>query len=246
MKKNVQPCNLVIDVGNTLTKVAIFCNDDLIFTERYPKITSQLVAEVTKNFNIARAIVSSVGELPLGFESFFSNKINILHFSSEVSIPLKNRYKTPATLGTDRLALAVAASSIYPNSNLLIIDSGSAITYDIVTEHGEYIGGAISPGIEMRFKALNAYTVKLPLLAIDNNFPLIGTTTKESMLSGVLNGALNEVDGYIQDVSKDYSTLKVVFTGGNANFFDKKLKNTIFVHPNLLIFGLNRILNYNE
>ncbi|HCY00229.1 MAG TPA: pantothenate kinase, partial [Bacteroidales bacterium] len=201
---------------------------------------------VTKNFNIARAIVSSVGELPLGFESFFSNKINILHFSSEVSIPLKNRYKTPATLGTDRLALAVAASSIYPNSNLLIIDSGSAITYDIVTEHGEYIGGAISPGIEMRFKALNAYTVKLPLLAIDNNFPLIGTTTKESMLSGVLNGALNEVDGYIQDVSKDYSTLKVVFTGGNANFFDKKLKNTIFVHPNLLIFGLNRILNYNE
>ena len=98
----------------------------------------------------------------------------------------------------------------------------------------------------MRFKALNAYTAKLPLLAIDNNFPLIGITTKESMLSGVLNGVLNEVDGYIQDISKAYSTLKVVFTGGNANFFDKKLKNTIFVHPNLLIFGLNRILNYNE
>mgnify|MGYP001339524727 FL=1 len=246
MKKNVQPCNLVIDVGNTLTKVAVFCNDDLIFIERYPKITSQLIAEVTKNFNIARAIVSSVGELPLGFESFFSNQINILHFSPEVSIPLKNRYKTPATLGTDRLALAVAANSIYPNGNVLVIDSGSAITYDIVTEHGEYIGGAISPGIEMRFKALNAYTAKLPLLAIDNNFPLIGITTKESMLSGVLNGVLNEVDGYIQDISKAYSTLKVVFTGGNANFFDKKLKNTIFVHPNLLIFGLNRILNYNE
>lgn len=246
MKKNVQPCNLVIDIGNTLTKVAIFCNDDLTFIERYPKITPQLVAEVTKNFNVARAIVSSVGELPPDFEAFFPQQIDILPFSSEANIPLKNCYRTPDTLGTDRLALAVAANSIYPSCNVLVIDSGSAITYDVITEYGEYIGGAISPGIEMRFKALNAYTAKLPLLAIDSNFPLIGTTTKESMLSGVLNGVLNEVDGYIQDISKGYPVLKVVFTGGNANFFDKKLKNSIFVHPNLLIFGLNRILNYNE
>lgn len=246
MKKNAQPCNLVIDIGNTLTKVAIFCNDDLTFIERFPKITPQLVAEVTKNFNVARAIVSSVGELPPDFETFFPQQIGLLLLSYEVSIPLKNSYRTPATLGADRLALAVAANSTYPNRNVLVIDSGSAITYDLITGDGEYIGGAISPGIEMRFKALNAYTARLPLLAIDNNFPVIGTTTKESMLSGVLNGILYEVDGYIQDISKDYPLLKVIFTGGDANFFDKKLKNSIFVHPNLLIFGLNRILNYNE
>ncbi|MDD2279990.1 MAG: type III pantothenate kinase [Bacteroidales bacterium] len=246
MKINVQPCNLVVDVGNTLTKVAIFCNDDLTFIERYPKITLQLIEDIVKNFNVTRAIISSVGESSPDFETFFPHNINVLYFTAGVNIPLKNCYKTPSTLGTDRLALAVAANTIYPNCNVLVIDSGTAITYDIITEYGEYMGGAISPGIEMRFKALNTYTAKLPLLAIENNFPLIGTTTKESMLSGVLNGTINEVDGYIQEISKEYPLLKVVFTGGNANFFDKKLKNTIFVHPNLLIFGLNRILNYNE
>ncbi|HDP54868.1 MAG TPA: type III pantothenate kinase [Bacteroidetes bacterium] len=246
MKSVKQRNNLVIDVGNTLTKIAVFADDELIYHNRYSTLTPNVVAELVLSYGIGRAIVSSVGELPSNFDDFFPHKLDVLTLSSEVMIPLKNCYKTPETLGVDRLALAVGASTIYPSSNLLVVDCGSAITYDIVSDQEEYLGGAISPGIDMRFKALNTFTAKLPLFSIDYDFPLVGASTKDSIQSGVLNGVINEVDGYISMVANEYPALTVVFTGGNAKFFDKKLKNSIFVHPNLLIFGLNRILNYNE
>ncbi len=246
MKTDRQRNNLVVDVGNTLTKVAVFADNELIYHNSYITLTPKDVDELTLGYGYSRVIVSSVGELPSNFDEFFPHNLEVLRLNSEVKIPLKNCYKTPETLGVDRLALAVGASTIYPSSNLLVVDCGSAITYDVVNDKGEYLGGAISPGIDMRFKALNAFTAKLPLLSIGDDFPLVGTSTYESIQSGVLNGVVNEVDGYISLVVKEYPNLTVVFTGGNANFFDKKLKNSIFVHPNLLIFGLNRILNYNE
>lgn len=245
MASKGQNCNMVIDVGNTLSKVALFCDDRLLTVESHEKLSFDLFDRLLKNYNVERAIVSAVGELPPDFAAFFPQHIPVIFFNDGIRLPITNSYKTPGTLGSDRLVLAVAAHTLYPNSNVLVIDSGSAITYDLVTDKGEYLGGAISPGIDMRFKALNTFTAKLPLLSIDDEFTLVGTTTKESILSGVLNGVLDEVNGFIKRIDRLYSPLRIVFTGGNANFFEKKLKNSIFVHPNLLIFGLNRILNYN-
>lgn len=237
---------LVIDVGNTLTKIAVFDGDDSVLLEKYQQPTLDQISALVENQSATRAVVSKVGELSPKIEEFLSQRIKTLIFDSSTPLPIKNCYKTPSTLGPDRLAAAVGASALFPNRNVLVIDSGTAITYDLVTSNGHYLGGAIAPGISIRFKALNQYTAKLPLLSISDDYPLIGADTTSSILSGVLNGVVNEVDGYIDDVKAQYSALEIVFTGGDSFFFDKKLKNSIFVHPNLVLFGLNRILIYNE
>lgn len=245
MEQGRKRCNLVIDVGNTFTKIAVVCGETIVFNERYKEQTHELIVEIINKYTAERGIISAVGELPPNFETFFPQDFSLLHFTSKVKVPLKTSYKTPETLGADRLALAVAASSLFPESNVLVVDFGSAITYDFVSKGGDYEGGAISPGVEMRFKALNYFTARLPLVSKGNDFPVIGQTTTESIRSGVLNGVLSEVKGFIKEVSQRHEDLKVVFSGGDANFFEKKLNNTIFVNPNLLIFGLNRILNHN-
>jgi type III pantothenate kinase len=169
-----------------------------------------------------------------------------MEFKPTTPIPLKNSYSTAETLGTDRLAAAVGANFFYEGKNVLAIGCGTAITYDFVTEAGEYVGGAISPGIGIRFKALNQFTAKLPLVEIDEKFPILASTTRESILSGVLNGAIHEVDGYIDAIHQNFSDFEVILTGGDANFFVGKLKNAIFVVPNLVLIGLNRILYHND
>lgn len=245
MTKKVIRRNLVIDVGNTLSKVGVFYNDDFITLEAFDILTKETVHNLMEKHGVENVIVSAVGELPHNFEEFFPPSITPMFVIPKIKTPIKNMYKTPETLGTDRLVLAVAAQALYPQTDVLVIDSGTAITYDMVTRNGEYLGGAISPGIQMRFKALNLFTSKLPLLHIQDDFPWLGKTTDESIVSGVLNGVLGEVNGYIEEMSQQFPELTIVFTGGDAKFFDKKLKNTIFVNPNLLIIGLNRILNYN-
>lgn len=245
MTKTAIRKNLVIDVGNTLSKVGVFYNDDLITFETYNLLTKEVIHSLIEEHGVENAIVSAVGELPRNFEKFFPPSIIPMFVNPNIKTPIKNLYKTPQTLGTDRLVLAVGALAVYPQSDVLVIDSGTAITYDVVTRNGEYLGGAISPGIAMRFKALNVFTAKLPLLTIRHDFPWLGKTTEESITSGVLNGVLSEVNGFIEEMGKQFPQFKIVFTGGDAKFFDRKLKNSIFVNPNLLIIGLNRILNYN-
>ncbi len=236
---------LIIDIGNTLTKIAIFSKDEVIAIEKHENLSDRLLEKFINNHNIIGAIVSSVTNKFPELEKIFTKKIPIIKFSSSTPIPIKNCYKTPKTLGVDRLALAVAINALYPNQNVLAIDCGTAITFDFVNSNNEYIGGAISPGINTRFRALHHFTSKLPLIKINESYPIIGDDTSSCILSGVLNGVINEVDGYIDMVKLSFPDLKVVFTGGESFFFDKKLKNSIFVHPNLLLFGLNRILTYN-
>lgn len=238
--------NLIVDIGNTLTKVAVFKNDEMLFTNKFPQLTCEYLSEILNDYNVKSTIVSNVGEFSSECEEFLSQNTRLFIFSSDTPLPIKNCYTTPNTLGPDRLAAAVGANALYPNSNVLAIDSGTAITFELVTSKGEYLGGAISPGISIRFRALHQFTSKLPLLSIEDNVKLIGSTTNEAIIAGVLNGIVNEVDGYINSVREQYSPLEVVFTGGDSFFFDKKLKNSIFVHPNIVLFGLNRILIYNE
>ena len=240
--------NLVLDLGNSYGKIAVCEGSNVIEVAVYDKITSLEVSYFnTRYAGIKGVIVSSVvndsREMIDYLGSLFSTCIELDH---NTPIPIVNRYRTPETLGYDRIAAAVGAYTIYPGKTVLVIDAGTAITYDVVSSEGEYLGGNISPGMEIRFKSLNKYTNRLPHLERPDDKPnLVGSSTREAIQAGIVNGILFEVDGFIGSISHDHPKLQVVLTGGDAKYFEGKLKSSIFVHLNLNLIGLNRILEHN-
>lgn len=237
--------NLVIDAGNTLIKYAIFENYELIFNGSDSSFTELQYNVLTKKFPfIKQIIISNVGHNQLDFFKTLKG-INLIEFSWQTPTPIKNLYQSPETLGMDRLAAVVGANQVFPNENIMVIDLGSAVTYDFINSQSEYIGGNISPGLNMRFKALNNFTSKLPLLSANENYNTIGKNTGEAIISGVEQGLLFEISGYIDYFSQYYLDLKVILTGGDSFFFEKILKKHIFVNPNLILIGLNKILEHN-
>jgi type III pantothenate kinase len=188
-------------------------------------------------------MVSNLGPQAVDILAVFC-KVYVL--SPQSKIPFKNSYATPQTLGPDRMALATAAFYHNPKGNTLVIDAGTCITYDMVNDYGEYLGGAISPGLYMRYNALHEYTDKLPLLTPENILDFIGNATESSMHSGVVNGIALEIDGVIEQYRSRFRHLTVILTGGDAQFLSKRLKNTIFAHSNFLLEGLNQLLEYNK
>jgi type III pantothenate kinase len=241
------PVNLVIDIGNTRTKLALFNDFDLMFNVPIDELKPEQVIMLQEEHPLLnRAILSSVKEYnPQLRELLASSFETFIELDHTTPIPITNCYSTPETLGKDRLAAAVGANELFPNQNLLVIDAGTAITFDFVSAQNEYLGGNISPGKEMRLKALHHFTGKLPLVKASDEFKLIGTTTESAILAGVMHGIIFEIDQYIDFFKENFENLKVVMTGGDSNLFDKKLKNSIFVHFNLTLIGLNRILEYN-
>jgi len=237
--------NLIIDIGNSFAKVAITNREDIINVDKYEVLSSEILDDVIKTHAPGKAIISSVVNVDEQVIKHLTSIIPTINFDSTTKTPIINLYKTPQTLGLDRIAAVVGASYLYPKTDLLVIDCGTAITYDLIDEKRQYFGGAISPGITLRFKSLHQNTAKLPLLNCAENFTLIGASTAECIESGVLNGVIGEVDYYINRIKEEYPSLKVVITGGDANFFANKLKNSIFVVQNLVIIGLNRILDFN-
>jgi len=236
----LQRRKITIDEGNTITKLALFEGDDLVLKEN--NVSVERVLELASNCD--KLIVSSVKK-----DSEYgalAEKKDVLVLNSITPIPVSNCYKTPNTLGNDRIALVVGATVHYSGHNVLVIDAGTCITYDFINAEQEYLGGSISPGIRMRYSALHQYTSQLPMLKTEEKAALIGGDTEESIHSGVINGVLAEIDGVIQRYIEQYPDVKVVVTGGNVKLFDKGLKNTIFASPNLLMEGLNKILDYNE
>jgi len=238
--------NLVIDTGNTLTKVALYQGREMLafssFEGVHPK---HIIKFCESNSLIKNAILSSVKEYPAEIDKYLSQRYNAIFFSHETPVPVINKYRTPETLGKDRLAGVVGAMQLMPASDLLVIDTGTAITYDIVTTSGEYLGGSISPGLAMRYKALHAFTSRLPLLEYYNDAQLIGSDTSSGIHSGVMNGAAAEMEGIIQQYRQLYPGLKIILTGGDQNYFDKRLKIKTFAAPNLVLEGLNLILDFN-
>jgi type III pantothenate kinase len=239
--------NLIIDAGNTRVKVAVFEQDTLVevvLIDR-KRIISE-IKQILKKHKISIGILSSV--------SFISEKkieklkylLNLVVLSSSTQVPFINLYETPKTLGVDRIALVSGAVKKFPNKNVLIIDAGTCITFDFVNDKSAYFGGAISPGVEMRYKSLHLFTSKLPNL--EKNYPnnFIGNNTNESINSGVVNGVVQEIDGVINQYKKKYIDLTVVLTGGDTNFLAKQLKSSIFAHQNFLLEGLNEILIFNK
>jgi type III pantothenate kinase len=240
--------NLVIDIGNTRTKAAVFDHSEMIEDYSVESSPVNLAKKILDKFaGIHYAIISSVSEPEADFLSYIGKKVKkLIEVESTIPVPITNLYQTPDTLGKDRLAALVGAYTIFPDSNVLIIDAGTAITYDFLNSGKEYSGGNISPGMEMRFKALNQFTGKLPKVSAKNVFPEMGIDTESAILSGVSNGIIFEMESYIRIFSKKHKDLKIILTGGDANFFVRNLKKTIFVVPNLILIGLNHILQYNE
>jgi type III pantothenate kinase len=245
--------NLIVDIGNTRIKAAIYENDNIInhgnfanpTADNFKSLIYQAEADLNTDKRVTNAIISSVAEYPKEILEFLQLRYRLIILSSKTPIPIASRYITKETLGNDRIALVVAAAEMFPTNHKLIIDAGSCVTYDFINKTNEYLGGGISPGIMMRFKALNTFTDKLPLIDQIRKTELIGNSTLLSISSGVLNGILAEVDGVIDEYKRRYPDIKILFTGGDLKFFEENLKNDIFADSNLLTKGLNKILMFN-
>lgn len=240
--------NLIIDVGNSLVKSAVFQRDEHLKTywaslKDFPGKFQEIKTEYPE---IRFSIVSSVVKDISWIEEVLKKETQLFVLNEEIKLPFKNKYATPQTLGKDRIALVAAGAKQYQNKNLLIIDAGTCITFDFKNDKNEYLGGAISPGIEMRFKALHHFTDNLPFVEFEGEAHLIGDSTQNSILSGVVNGAVAEIDGLIERYRAENKYLTVILTGGNAQFLSKRVKNSIFANPNFLLEGLNYILESNK
>ena len=238
---------LILDFGNTLKKIAVFRGNDLLDSVSTTTDVINIVESYKKDYpDLKSAILSAVVNVDIHLISYLKTNFNFIFFNEDTAVPIENHYQTPKTLGRDRLAAAIAGIQIFPNKNILIIDAGSSITYEIVTAEGIYLGGAISPGIKMRAKALNSFTDKLPLVSTEDKTRMIGNTTENCLKSGIINGTIAEINGMISSYSDLYNNLKIILTGGDTYYFDKSLKYDIFASPNLVLQGLNNILDYNE
>lgn len=240
--------NLVIDAGNTSIKLGVFIRGKLEHTQTTDREGfAGAIRDTFSNFpGISHAILASVGSLGTMARDVVSVFCEVHVVSALTQVPYKNAYASPQTLGADRMALATAAYYYKEKENVLVIDAGSCITYDMVNDIGEYMGGAISPGLRMRYRALNTFTAKLPELKPEAPMTLIGNATESSIHSGVVNGLCFELDGTIDQYRSHFENLTVILTGGDSQFLSNRLKNTIFALPNFLLQGLNQLLDYNK
>lgn len=236
--------SIAVDAGNTGTKYGIFEGDNLL-KQGYFQGIDNMPPEITDH-TFEHAIVASVAADAANYSARLSVTGKTVVLSAQTALPVLNNYKTPQTLGADRIAAAVGAYYFFPGRNCLVFDAGTAITHEFVTAAGSYEGGGIAPGLRMKLKALHTFTQRLPLVdQIPDIFPLTGQTTQESILSGVLAGTVAELNGLIQLYSEKAPDLTVILCGGDAGFFESKLKGRIFVIPELVLIGLHRILIHN-
>jgi type III pantothenate kinase len=239
---------LAIDVGNTQIKSAVFEQNTLLQKEIIPVSDwKNSVKNSLKIFpEIKNIVVASVGKLQKDDFLDLSNVVNVHFISKESRFPFQNQYSTPDTLGIDRMVLAAGAVLQFPNVSRLVIDAGTCITYDFIDANNNYLGGAISPGIRLRYESLHNYTAKLPLLTIEKPEKLIGDSTQQAIHSGVVNGVAMEIDGFINSNLDENDNFIIILTGGDSVFLAERLKNTIFANPNFLLESLNQTFQYNQ
>ena len=237
---------LTIDIGNTLQKAAVFSEDGkMLFYNEKERLTESDLRSFIEHYAIGHSVLSSVGEDAAELVSFLEKETKLLVFNHHTPLPILLCYETPETLGLDRIANAVAANALFPNENVLSIQAGTCLVMDFVTKEAEYLGGSIAPGIEMRFAALHHFTKRLPLVSKEGATPFIGTTTETSIRSGVIHGICNEIDGAVERYKTQFGEVKVILTGGNKNDLENSIKSTIFAAPNLVLYGLYKILTFN-
>lgn len=244
--ENIAKVNLIIEQGNTSSKVAVYEEGQIVASFVFKKFGVVAIAPLFERYDLACGILSTVIDTDEALLAYLEERLK--HFvllDQRVALPITVCYRTPETLGRDRLAAAVGAYALHPDRNLLVIDAGTAITYELIEAGGIYRGGNISPGMTTRFKALHTFTRRLPLVSEPSDVPAVGTDTETAIQAGVVNGIIYEMDGYIESLRKKYPDLLVFLTGGHSFYFERRLKNSIFADINLVLTGLNRILEYN-
>ena len=236
--------NLCIDIGNTKIKSGIFLKDELI--EFIPTL-EDLLHKIDNGFKFDNCIVSSVRKkLPKQILLFKKEVNDFLVLDENTLLPIEIDYKTPETLGRDRIAAAVGAKKLFPDENCIVIDAGTCITYDFINKKNVFRGGNISPGMYMRIKAMHEFTANLPMVDFNINEDPLGKSTEEALQNGAIRGTFWEISSFIQLIIDKYGYSKVIFTGGDAKYFVNNFKSTIFANPNLVLIGLNEILKEYE
>lgn len=234
---------IAIDSGNTASKVGVFEHANLVAI--HEKTSYDDLIGLVRKLDPARIIICSV-KIPVSdfIRDLPADKLFL--FDHQTAFPVRILYRTPQTLGLDRIALAVGAWTEFPGRNILVIGTGTCITYDFINSRGEYLGGGISPGIHMRLRSLHQFTANLPLVEFSADPPVIGDSSKNSILSGVVHGTLEEISGFIRYYRNNFKDLNVILSGGDVKFFESKLKDSIFAIPNLVLKGLYSLYTYNE
>jgi pantothenate kinase, type III len=235
--------NLVIDSGNTAAKVGIFNHQKLV--EKLTFSGSDELQTFMQDVNVENLLISSVKADATSIASWSPKAEKKYILDRSLPLPIKNLYKTPDTLGMDRLAGVCGARQLFPSTDCLVIDAGTCITYDFIDRAGNYHGGSISPGLNMRFQAVHTFTARLPLVSAKAPVELIGNSTEKSIRSGVINGLLAEIEGIMHQYDARFPGLRVILCGGDTLFFENQLKASIFASPELILIGLNSILLHN-
>lgn len=233
---------LTIDIGNSRVKTALFKGSKISHAKVHENFDLTILKSVAVK-GVTHVIVCAVIGCPAEWKTFLKANFKLLELTNKTLLPIKNNYGTPDTLGKDRLSCAVASHTLFPKNNVLCINAGTCITYDFTDSKGVYHGGAISPGLSMRFKALHTFTGRLPLIEPDSTFNvLVGKTTKQSILTGVQQGMLKEIEAFITAYKKDHKSLQIVVTGGSLPWLKKHLTGKINYEPFFTLKGLNVIL----
>lgn len=237
--------NICIDIGNTQTKIGIFENSDLLETIILDVLDVKNIENIIVKNNIEQSIISNVSEIEEPLLKMLESKTKLLPFNHLTKLPFQNNYLTPITLGLDRIALIAAAVNLSNRSNVLVISLGTCVTFEFLNRKKEYLGGAISPGLNMRLQAMNYFTAKLPLLTFNEPTDFNGNSTESCMQSGAFFGIIAEIKSRIELYETKFGETEIVLSGGNCFLFEKHLKKALFAHPYLTLFGLNKILTYN-
>jgi type III pantothenate kinase len=238
--------DLVLDFGNTNQKLALFKDGLLTHFSQTKNFSLQIIREIAESNNeITHCILSSDIQHSQAIPKYLARRYHFIELTEKTLLPITNLYDPPDSLGKDRLAAAVAASSKFPGKPVLAIVMGTGITYNFINAKKEFLGGSISPGMEMRFRTLHTFTEKVPFVSYKEKFEVIGRNTENSVLSGVINGITAEIEGIAHDYALKYPGLEIILSGGDLNYFIKRLKISIFAFPNIVLHGLHQIMAFN-
>jgi len=246
LKKVVSHCNLIVDIGNSFIKLAIYKGDKLVTKKSQKTVLVRDIKAIFKKYKFKNVIVSTVRQKNPRFVQHLSKNYHLLLLSYKTKTPIVNTYKTPKTLGLDRLAGAVGGFKKFQRKDVLIIDLGTCAKYDFVDKAGVYHGGNIAPGLEMRLESMHILTSKLPRVKRSNKNKTLGQTTTEALQNGAVLGLKSEIEGFIKTLTKKKGKITVILTGGDSEYFGEMIESKIFVLPNLVLDGLNEILLYNQ
>ena len=237
--------NLIIDIGNTFIKLAVYDGEDIVFLKRYKKVLVKDIKALYRRFPFEASIVSSVRKTAPYFLSYLTKHHNLLTLTHKTKVPITNLYGTPKTLGLDRLAAVVGAASAFPKKKCLVIDIGTCMTYDYIDNKGNYYGGNIAPGVELRLLSMHHFTSALPLIKRKWNADMLGKSTRTAIENGAVWGMKLEIESFIKTLTAKKGKITVLLTGGDASYFGEILDSEIFVASNLLLKGLHDILKFN-